>query len=69
MEKQRLWVQKFETNNRGDTLRWPRDTLYPQKLALTLLTRGSRSVGIVRLQYKDTEFCYGLFKDDVNTLD
>jgi len=30
--------------------------LYPQKLALTLPTGGSRSVGIVRLQTKATEF-------------
>jgi hypothetical protein len=31
----------------GDSLRWPRDTLYPQKLALTSPTIGCRSVGIV----------------------
>jgi hypothetical protein len=30
---------------RGDPLRWPRDTLYLQKLALTLPTNGGRSVG------------------------
>jgi hypothetical protein len=30
---------------RGDPLRWPRDTLYPQKLALTSPTSGGRSVG------------------------
>jgi hypothetical protein len=39
-----------EINGRGDPLRWPRDTLYPQKLALASLTSGSRSVGIVLLQ-------------------
>jgi hypothetical protein len=39
----------------GDPLRWPRDTLYPQKLALTSLTSGGRSVGIVRLKTKATE--------------
>jgi hypothetical protein len=33
---------------RGDPLRWPRDTLYPQKFALTSPTSGGRSVGIVR---------------------
>jgi hypothetical protein len=38
----------------GDPLRWPRDTLYPQKLALTSPTSGSRSVGIVRLRTKAT---------------
>jgi hypothetical protein len=26
----------------GDPLRWPRDTLYPQKLALTSPTSGGR---------------------------
>jgi hypothetical protein len=37
----------------GDPLRWPRDTLYPQKLALTSPTSGGRSVGL-----KATEFIY-----------
>jgi hypothetical protein len=41
---------------RGDPLRWPRDTLYPQKLALSSSICGGRSVGIVRLQTKATEF-------------
>jgi hypothetical protein len=27
-------VKNTETNDRGDPLRWPRNTLYPQKLAL-----------------------------------
>jgi hypothetical protein len=39
---------------RGDPLRWARDTLYPQKLALTSPTCGGRSVGIVRLRTKTT---------------
>jgi len=30
--------------------------LYPQKLALTSPTGGGRSVGIVRLRTKDTDF-------------
>jgi hypothetical protein len=38
--------------NRGDPLRWPRDTIYPQKLVLTSPTSGGRSVGIVRLRTK-----------------
>jgi hypothetical protein len=42
--------------SRGDPLRWPRNTLYPQKLALTSPTSGGRSVGIVRLRTKATEF-------------
>jgi hypothetical protein len=41
---------------REDPLRWPRDTLYPQELALTSPTCGGRSVGIVCLRTKDTEF-------------
>jgi hypothetical protein len=32
----------------GNPLRWPRDILYPQKLALTSPTSGGGSVGIVR---------------------
>jgi hypothetical protein len=43
---------------RGDPLRWPRDTLYPQELALTPPTCGGRSVGIVRLRTKTTEFVF-----------
>jgi hypothetical protein len=39
-------------NGRGDPFRWPRDTLYPQKLALTSPTGGGHSVGIVRLRTK-----------------
>jgi hypothetical protein len=38
-------VLKTEINGRGDPLRSPRDTLYPQKLALASLTSGGRSVG------------------------
>jgi hypothetical protein len=41
---------------RGDPLRWPRNTLYLQKLALTSPTSGGRSVGIVRLRAKATKF-------------
>jgi hypothetical protein len=43
---------------RGDPLSWPRDTVYPQKLALTSPTCGGRSVGIVRLLTKTTEFFF-----------
>jgi hypothetical protein len=39
-------------------LRWPRDNLYPLKLALISPTRGGRSVGIVRFQTKTTEFFF-----------
>jgi hypothetical protein len=41
---------------RGDPLRWPRDTLYPQKLKITSPTSGGRSIGIVRLRANTTEF-------------
>jgi hypothetical protein len=37
---------------RRDPLCWPRDTLYPEKLALISPTSGVRSVGIVRLRSK-----------------
>jgi hypothetical protein len=47
---------------RGNPLRWPRDTLYPQKLSLTLPTCGGRSVGIVRLRTKTTEGFFCLFQ-------
>jgi hypothetical protein len=43
---------------RGDPLRWPRDTLYPQKLALTSSTSGGGSVFIVRLRTKATELFF-----------
>jgi hypothetical protein len=46
-------------NGRGDPLRWPRDTNYPQKLSLNSPTSGGSSVGIVRLRTKSHEvlFC------------
>jgi hypothetical protein len=43
---------------RGDPLRWPRDTLYPQKLALTSPTSGGRSVDIVRVRTNTIEFIF-----------
>jgi hypothetical protein len=48
---------------RKDPSRWPRDTLYPQKLALTSLTRCGRSVGIVRSWTKATELHYCSFSE------
>jgi hypothetical protein len=48
---------------RGDSLRWSRDTLYPQKLALISPTSGGRSVGIVRSRTKATEFL--VFSSDI----
>jgi hypothetical protein len=45
----------------GDPLRWPHDTLYPQKLALTSPTSGGRLVGIVRLRTTATEFVHSCY--------
>jgi hypothetical protein len=42
--------------DRRDPLRWPRGSVYPQKLALTSPTSGGRSVGIIRLRTQATEF-------------
>jgi hypothetical protein len=42
----------------GDLLCWPRNTLYPQKLALTSPTSGGRSVGIICLGTKVMEFFF-----------
>jgi hypothetical protein len=41
---------------RGDPSRWPRGTLYPQKLVLTSPTSSSRWVDIVRSRSEATEF-------------
>jgi hypothetical protein len=52
--------KKNEINGRGDPLRWPRDTPFPKKLTLTSPTSGGRSVGIVRLLAKATEFSFNI---------
>jgi hypothetical protein len=44
--------------NRGNSLRWPRNTLYLQRLELPSPTSGVRSVGIVRLRTTATEFSF-----------
>jgi hypothetical protein len=46
---------------RGDTLRWPRRFLYPQKLALTSPAIGGHSFGIVRSWTHATDFFCFLF--------
>jgi hypothetical protein len=43
---------------RRDPSRWPRGTLYPQKLVLTLPTSCGHSVGIVRSRTQATEFSF-----------
>jgi hypothetical protein len=45
---------------RKDLLRWPRDTIYPQKLALSLQTSGGHLVNIVRSRTEATEFSFSL---------
>jgi hypothetical protein len=49
---------KIEINGRGVPLRRPHDTLYQQELALTSPTSEDRSVGVVRLRTKATEFSF-----------
>jgi hypothetical protein len=44
-------VYKTEINDRGNPLRWPRNTLYPQKFARTSPTSGGGSVGIETTQH------------------
>jgi hypothetical protein len=45
---------------RRDLSRFPRGTLYPQKLALISPTSGGRSVGIVFLGIQASEFSFSL---------
>jgi hypothetical protein len=52
-----------QSYGRRDSLCLPRNTLCPLKLALASLTGGDRSVGIVRLRTKTTEFFF--FMTDV----
>jgi hypothetical protein len=56
-----------EINGRGNSSRWPRNILYPQKLALTSLTSGSLSVGIVRLRTKAMAFIFFFSGDWIET--
>jgi hypothetical protein len=55
-----LWLSGLENRDYGrrDSSCWPRGILYPQKLALTSLTSGGRSVGIVRSRTQATEFSF-----------
>jgi hypothetical protein len=54
----------------GDPLRWPRDTLYPQTLALTSPACGGRSFVIVRLRTNATDFffCFCLYREFKNSV-
>jgi hypothetical protein len=44
-----------------DPSRWPRGTLYPHKLAITLPTSGGRLVVLVRSRTKTMEFSFFFF--------
>jgi hypothetical protein len=61
-------VYKTEINGRGDLLRWPRNTLYPIKLALNSPTNGGRPVGIVCLRTKAPEFNVFFYTMNYNPL-
>jgi hypothetical protein len=50
---------------RRDPSRWPRGTLYPQKLVITSPTSGGRSVGIVRSRTQTKEFSFMSLQYDV----
>jgi hypothetical protein len=49
-------VYKNREYGRRDPSRWPRGTLYPQKLEITSPTSGGRSVGIVHSRTHTMEF-------------
>jgi hypothetical protein len=49
---------EIREHGRGDPLRWPRGTIFRQKLALTLATTGGRSFGIVRSLTQAIEFSF-----------
>jgi hypothetical protein len=59
--KSRSFVLESRKYDRRDPSRWPRGTLYPQKLVLTSSTSGGRSAGIVRSMTQATEFVFFLF--------
>jgi hypothetical protein len=59
-------VYKTESIGRGDSLRWPRDTLYPLKLALPSPKSGGRSVGIVRRRTKSRSFFVATFRRNLS---
>jgi hypothetical protein len=66
-EKVAAPVYKTEINGRGNSLRWPRNTLYSQRLALTSPTSGGHSVGIVRLRTTATEFSSFISNNNKNS--
>jgi hypothetical protein len=67
IEKLRLLSRKPRIRHR-DPSRWPRGTLYPQKLAITSPTSGCRSVGIVRSRAQTMEFSLVLVLTGTNSV-
>jgi hypothetical protein len=49
---------EYREYGRRDPPRWPRSTLYPQKLALTAWTSGGRSVSIICSRTQAMELKY-----------
>jgi hypothetical protein len=49
---------------RREPQRWPRENLYPQKLALTSPTSSGRSVGTVRSRTQATEYVFVLYLNE-----
>jgi hypothetical protein len=49
-------VWKTKINSHGNSLHWPCNTLYPQRLTPTSPTSGGCSIGIVRLRTVATEY-------------
>jgi hypothetical protein len=51
-----IYIYSLKFRRDRDLSRWPRGSLYPQKLALNSSTSGGRSVVIVRSRTQATEF-------------
>jgi hypothetical protein len=58
LRKSSVSYLKSREYGRRDPSRWPRGTLYPQKLALISPTSGGRSIGIVRSRTKTSYLLY-----------
>jgi hypothetical protein len=57
IEELREWKSSGSgLENHGNSFRWPRNTIYPQRFALTSPTSGGRSADVVRLRTTATEF-------------
>jgi hypothetical protein len=61
-EKNSGYGLEIQEYSHRDPSLWPREILYPRKLALTSPTSGGSSVGIVRSRIKATEFVVCWFR-------